>query len=305
MGRSATKAARKAFGASIQALARAILAEARAALTDRKRSDAVVIHDFRRAMKRWRALLRLLEPLLGPPARAARLAARDLAREVAEARDVQSALDAVQDLGDNLAEAKSARCLKPVAKRLKAHRLMLEKAHLDAARRRRFLQALDAAENFVRRWPAAKLGFMEVLDRLARAYRRARRKIPAHWSRAAAEDLHALRQRVVDLRYQMELVQPLWPRLVRAFMREAQSLREALGAHQDLAVLAALTGPDQPLAAWRPQLLPLIAKRQAEHVAAARAVAARLFAESPRAFRHRFAALWAAYAEIGEGREET
>lgn len=305
MGRSATKAARKAFGASIQALARAILAEARAALTDCKRSDAVVIHDFRRAMKRWRALLRLLEPLLGPSARAARLAARDLAREVAEARDVQSALDAVQDLGDNLAEAKSARCLKPVAERLKAHRLMLEKAHLDAARRRRFLQALDAAENFVRRWPAAKLGFMEVLDRLARAYRRARRKIPAHWLRAAAEDLHALRQRVVDLRYQMELLQPLWPRLVRAFMREAQSLREALGAHQDLVVLAALTGPDQPLAAWRPQLLPLIAKRQAEHVAAARAVAARLFAESPRAFRHRFAALWAAYTEIGEGREET
>ena len=41
------------------------------------------MHDFRRAMKRWRALLRLFEPFLGEEARRLRDEARDLARALA------------------------------------------------------------------------------------------------------------------------------------------------------------------------------------------------------------------------------
>ena len=54
-----------AVGEALRGVAHDILAEARAAIEDPARSEAEAVHDFRRAMKRWRALLRLLEPFLG------------------------------------------------------------------------------------------------------------------------------------------------------------------------------------------------------------------------------------------------
>src|SRR5437763_15303931 len=83
---------------ALRSIARAILADARAAIGAPQRLAAEAVHDFRRHMKRWRALLRLLGPMLGPDGRALRDEARDLARALGGARDAQSALDALGDL---------------------------------------------------------------------------------------------------------------------------------------------------------------------------------------------------------------
>jgi len=39
------------------------------------------VHDLRKALKRWRAILRLIAPMVGDEAESLRLEARDLARE--------------------------------------------------------------------------------------------------------------------------------------------------------------------------------------------------------------------------------
>src|SRR5262249_62165831 len=79
--------------------------------------DATAVHEFRKAMKRWRAILRLYEPLFGEEAIKLRLEARDLARELARTRDARAALDAVKDLGE---EALSARTRATLKNRLEA-----------------------------------------------------------------------------------------------------------------------------------------------------------------------------------------
>ena len=84
------------------------------------------------------------------------------------------------------------------------------------------------------------MSFADVAEGLREDYRRARHLIPDDWRAASAHDLHELRQRVVVHRYQMEIVEPLWPRLGRSWVREAQKLRNRLGTYQDLAVLCAL-----------------------------------------------------------------
>src|ERR1043166_893524 len=89
-----------AVGDALRAVARDILAEALAALDDPEKSDATAVHDYRKAMKRWRALLRLVIPFIGEEGERMRVEARDLARELAGARDAQSALDALDDLKD-------------------------------------------------------------------------------------------------------------------------------------------------------------------------------------------------------------
>ena len=67
---------------ALQHVALDILEDARTALNHRSKSDASVIHDYRKAQKRWRALLRLLGPFLGERGRQLRTEARDLAREL-------------------------------------------------------------------------------------------------------------------------------------------------------------------------------------------------------------------------------
>ena len=92
----------------------------------------------------------------------------------------------------------------------------------------------------------------------------------------------------------MPLAAPLWPRLDRLWIEEAQRIRDRLGAHQDLTVLAGLTGARQPLAPWRARIIPLIEARKSAHAQAAARLTGRLFAERPKAFRRRLEALWQA-----------
>jgi CHAD domain-containing protein len=274
---------------SLQAASGEILGEARRQIDDPGTDDATAVHEFRKAMKRWRALLRLFEPLLGEEASRLRFEARDLARELAGTRDARAALDALTDLGE---EPLSARTRATLKGRLEGIGTSAESATLTDDLRARLREAIDHAAAAARRWPLDQVGFSAVAAGLAASYGRARHAIPDDWANTAQEALHELRQRVVVHRYQMELAVPLWPKMGRTWVAEAQKLRDRLGHYQDLAVLREFTAPHQPLAPWRSRLVPLIAARQAEHATAAARVARRLFAEKPKAFRRRLMSLW-------------
>jgi CHAD domain-containing protein len=284
---------REAVGNTLRAIAHHILADALAAIEDRQRVEAVAVHDFRSTMKSWRAFLRLIEPFLEPDDRVWRTEARDLARLLSGARDAQATLDAVKDAERHAASHRlSSQSWETIRHRLELLRSSAETASLTPAMRKRISAALDRADARVERWPLDGVSFSDVAECLRESYQRARHAIPEDWRAANAHELHELRQRVVVHRYQMEIVEPLWPRLGRTWIREAQRLRNRLGSYQDLAVLARHTEPHQPLARWRSRLLSAVTQRQAQHVASARRVAARLFAERPNAFRKRLEAMW-------------
>jgi CHAD domain-containing protein len=242
-------------------------------------------------MKRWRALLRLLEPFLGEDGTRLRLQARDLARALGGARDAQSALDALMDLAHH-GRALSPRSLATLRDRIEDLRQTAETTILTGDMRLSVAAALDDAEAAVATWPLQGVTFTEIAERLARGYRSAQSAQPSVWSQADAEELHELRKRVVNHRYQFEIVQPLWPRFIKMWVGEAQRLRERLGKHQDLLVLGRLTGPHQPLAHWRSRLIPVIEQRKGAHVATAERIARRLFLEKPKAFQRRLEAIW-------------
>ena len=283
----------QAVGEALRAFARNILAEARSTIDDRTKSDAVAVHDIRRTLKRWRALLRLLGPVLGQGGRNLRDEARDLARALGGARDAQSSLDALTDLAGHGLDF-SPRSLATVRARIEAMRSAAETTTLDAAMRARLHTALDEAGTAVAVWPIDAVTFDDVAERLTGGYRLALRAVPDNWQAASGEALHELRKRVVTHRYQMDLVAPLWPRFSRMWTGECQRLRERLGQHQDLTLLAGLAAPHQPLARWRSRLAPAIAKRQAVHAAGAARVAARLFVEKPNALRRKLETMWQA-----------
>jgi CHAD domain-containing protein len=279
-----------AVGEALRGVAGDILTEGRAAIEDPAKPDAEAVHDFRRAMKRWRALLRLLEAFVGDETRTLRDEARDLAQALTGARNAQSALDALADLeGHGLAF--SARSLATLRGHIEEIRRAAETT-LNGDMRMRLGNALDRASTAVERWPLHLAVFDDVADELTRFYRDARRAIPPDWAAADAETLHELRKWVVIHRYQMDIVEPLWPRFIKMWTGEAQRLRDRLGKHQDLLMLESLTGPHQPIARWRSRLAPTIAERKTAHAAAAARLAARLFVEKPNALRRRLDTMW-------------
>jgi CHAD domain-containing protein len=280
-----------AIGPALRAIAANILAKARVVLTDPELTNQTAVHDFRRAMKQWRALMRLLEPFIAD-ADSWRREARDHARSLAHARDGAAALNAFDGLADKGIVALSPRSNATVRGRIEALRGNEEQAVLTPALRDTILAWLDAAAAAVEQWPLDPFDFSAIAAQLADSYRNARRRIPTDWALADAVDLHALRQRVVELRYQMELVEPLWPRFGRMWTEEAERLRERLGRCQDLEVLKRFTAPHQPLARWRSRLTPACAERSAALAQRAARIAHRLFAEKPKAFRRRLEALW-------------
>jgi CHAD domain-containing protein len=279
-----------AIGPAVRAIAIHILAKARSTVTDPELSSQDAVHDFRRAMKEWRALMRLLAPFIADAERW-RIEARDHARSLAHARDGQAALNAFDDLIKK-GVALSERTTATVRERVEALRGSEERAVLTPDLRDAILAWIDQAAAAVEEWPLDPFDFAAIAAQLTVGYRSARRRLPADWSLATPESLHTLRRRVVDHRYQMELIEPLWPRFARMWTEEAERLRDRLGKCQDLAVLERLTGPHQPLARWRSRLAPACAERSAYLSQRAARIARRLFAEKPKAFRHRLETLW-------------
>jgi CHAD domain-containing protein len=281
------------FGDGLAAAARSIIADGRRALTDPELTGPEAVHEVRKALKRWRALLRLLGKPLGDQADQMRSEARELMRGIAGARDAQSALDALSDLRKaDLPFSQTS--VETIRARLTERRDDAEAKAFSKTMRNRLSRYFDYATLSLERWPLKAIDFDIVTDGLTSTYRRARQLLPDAWPDAEAEHLHDLRRRVVEHRHQMDLVEPLWPRLGKVWAEEAQRLRNRLGSCQDLAVLTEFTAPHQPLAPWRSRLAPLIAARREAHLKTAQRLAGRLFAEKPKAFRQRIAALWSA-----------
>src|SRR5664279_4299668 len=250
------------FGDGLAAAARSIIADARRALTDPELSDAEAVHEVRKALKRWRALLRLLAHPLGEQADQMRAEARELMRALSGARDAQSALDALADLRKGELPF-SPTSMETISQRLTAIKDAAEQTGFTKDMRDRLSRYLDYATLSLERWPLTAINFDTVADGLTAAYRRGRQLLPENWAEADAEHLHDLRRRVVEHSHQMDLIEPLWPRLGKVWAEEAQRLRNRLGACQDLAVFTGLTAPHQPLAPWRSRLAPVIEARRA------------------------------------------
>ena len=182
---------------------------------------------------------------------------------------------------------------RPSASRIEAIRGTEEQAVLTPQLRNAIIAWLDSAAAAIEQWPLDPFDFRSIAARFAAGYREARRRIPSDWTQASAEELHHLRQRVVDHRYQMELVEPLWPRhrphVDRGSRAAARPARPLPGSGR-----SSSTSPDphQPLAHWRSRLTPACAERTNELSQRAARIALRLFAERPKAFRHRLETLW-------------
>jgi CHAD domain-containing protein len=274
--------------------------------------DEKAVHETRKALKRLRALVRLLRPELGEEAFARESAAlRGAGRRLAAARDAEvmvSTLDGVLKRAPRkLARRRRVRELRRAV--VAERELAAARAIGDAAWRAQVLDELWAIRHRVIGWRLEDTAGIETIEPgLQRIYRQGRNR----YRRAArgkgdrGRALHEWRKRVKDLRYAAEMLdrrepaaggsgarrkrggKPARTTPVGKLARRADELAEVLGEEHDLAVLAerigAGTGRQKLGRRSRKALQKPIARRRRKLRARALREGARLYRRRPKRF---------------------
>jgi hypothetical protein len=163
------------------------------------------------------------------------------------------------------------------------------------------LTAWDAAGDGPPANPLAARGVRDDFEAIApgirRVYRRGRRGMRRAYDEGTTEAFHEWRKRVKYLRYQMEALVPIWPKMIGAHASSLDGLGELLGDEHDLSVLFDIVRDNDAATAderERTLLLALIYRRRLEFHWMARPLGKSLYAEKPDQFVARLRAYYAA-----------
>ncbi len=269
----------------IRRLAREQLTEARAAAADRRHPLGARVHDVRTAMKKVRALNRLVRPALGRRARHADHRLRKIAHSVASLRDADVVLKAFDGV---VGPARAG--LTRVRSRLAAQRRAQAQDFERSGRARRLRDDLARERGKVGDWVRDSLHWSGLDEALTRGYRRARAAMDTAYRSHKRSDFHAWRRAVKTHRHQIAALAPIAPTRMKARVDRLDRLGDLLGDEHDLTVLeGAIDAELSRLSDNRPgkELLRRIAERRQGLRRRARPLGKLLFAARPSAFRER------------------
>jgi CHAD domain-containing protein len=259
--------------------------------------DERTIHETRKAIKRLRALLRLLRSEIGQPQfKSNNRALREINRRLAGARDAQVMLATLRALLER--EEKQFRSRKPVrgllARLQSAREDTLTQPTITGEGRDAIVGELLAVRALLAEIELQKRGFALLGDDLERIYRKGRRSMRTAKRTDDSEVMHEWRKHVKDLRYAAEMLTRESPgkdkdatRIGRV-ARQANRLGELLGQEHDLALLGECVEQHADLFVahkrTRKRLRKLIDSRRRRLRRRALALGERLYRRKPRAF---------------------
>ncbi|MGC4113204.1 MAG: CHAD domain-containing protein [Myxococcales bacterium] len=224
------------------------------AMVDAAADDPVdAVHEYRKALRRARAVVRLARPVLGGESfRALVHDLRDALRGTSPLRDAAVLLKTLAGLPDDPASRPARHAL---ARLLQAE----SEAGVAAAPQkelRRSLQILSPIPERLLACLPEKVRWRELRAGLERSYRRTRRARERAFRTREDTEVHAFRKSVKELRYQVELLQAAGGEKPGKARRKLAGLAEALGEVTDLTLLRRTAHLRlQELAGTRPEAL--------------------------------------------------
>ena len=207
-------------------------------------------------------------------------------RRLGRARD----LDVMPEALASLAGHVESRVIETLGQAIAGERGQARLAHreIDAAAQVARLRALARA---IEIWELVEFDLFDIARSLRGLYRAARRLGKQALASADAHELHELRAAIVDLGHCFAALEPAWPAHFTAFEHEFRRLREQLGKHNDLSILADFASSREEVSSVDGQALSrAIDRRQKRLTKRAERLFDRLFAEKPNAMFERIAA---------------
>jgi len=189
------------------------------------------VHEARKGFKKVRAILRLVQPPIGETTfQRENICFRDAGRPLTEVRDAKVLVQTLDDLLGHFAEHVRGRSFGEVRKELVVHQKAVQKRVLDeqnafatvTALVQQALQRFDDWTDVPNRWSAIGEGLEQV-------YRQGRQTFAEAETEPSVENLHEWRKQVKYLRYQLEILRPLWPELIEDLAGQADHLGDLSG----------------------------------------------------------------------------
>jgi len=251
------------------------------------------IHEARKALKRTRAVLRLLRDGIGDGTYAtANILCRDAGRDLSPLR-ISAVLDeTVITLVKQTPDQEKT--MQPLLRMLRrSHQARLQQATGRHNTLAEISERLQQVQELMTNLPDSD-DTTPLFRGLRRTYRRGHRELQMTLADPTAHHFHLWRKRVKYLRYQMQLLIFLWPPQMKLSQEQLVILSQGLGHQHDLVDLEVhlhqLTAPALKAAVSR--LQPTLQRRRRRFEQQALRLGRYVYAERPNAFRNRIRAYY-------------
>src|SRR6058998_3572550 len=257
---------------------------------DEVKTDDTPVHEMRKHLKKARAALRLVRKEIGRGLfREQNRCLRDVGRLTSDIRDAEVRLQTVRQL-----QEVTQRNGRGAYEKLEAM-LTLELENFMAAFTEWQTQAvplLEQAASAVDCWTLDQFSCKQLCCAVQASYRRGRRTLATATADPTTENFHQFRTRAKTLWYQLRILGPVNPVVLKSLSDDLRSLGDLLGRAHDLSFLGARLRSEHGKSKWQREghkLLAVIEVSQSDLQRGAAELAQHFFAERPRDFGCRIA----------------
>src|SRR5579864_1218997 len=271
--------------------------EAAAEVVRHARMSDEQIHEARKNLKKSRAALRLLRHALSAAEyRGLNAQLRDAARPLGLARDARVLRESLEMLADRYGEPAKRSIPQKLRRMLRSQQSEVRRQLMSSREGLRATRALlHKSHTRLKTLKPARGGWAALVPGFQETYGQGRKALKAARASGSAADLHEWRKQIKYLRYQLKMLEPLWPPLIDQWAEHAHQLSNHLGEDHDLFVLRQEIGAQEGLfsaAGDGGALCALIERCRRQLQSRAFALGERLFLEKPAQFAARFGRYW-------------
>jgi len=194
-----------------------------------------VIHEVRKSFKQIRGMLRVVRDGISYY-KNENVFFRDQGREISDIRDISSMLEAVELLYEQNEDFIYKNSFSNLKNSLEQDRADKVGKHAYEQKLKKVGEQLESKCSAIPAWET-NVALEHIEKGIKRVYKRGRQAGEKARVTQAPADLHEWRKKVKYLRYQLSLIQPVWPKFIDAFEDELHQLSDYLGTDRDLFML--------------------------------------------------------------------
>jgi CHAD domain-containing protein len=257
------------------------------------------IHDARRRVKKIRAIIRLVRPVLDKTYRLVDNDLRTVSALLAPVADGRGVIETLDEIAHRYGKA-----LPPGTIAAAREGLVRRQARTDReASRRGVLEAaagtLRSERKRIKHWRIGADDFRAIAPGLEESYRRARQMMIVAWSKPKPSHFHSWRRYVKDHWFHVRLLEGRCGNHLVAYERRIEALDGVLGEYHNVVLLRDILVTDGNLSREdTARCLRVVARYQRVLRRHAELLGVRIYTERPRRFVRRVKRLWQADAPI-------
>ncbi|PYJ39262.1 MAG: hypothetical protein DME84_02380 [Verrucomicrobia bacterium] len=276
---------RETLGDNLRRICRQQIEEAIAIAKGEKKANDTPVHETRKHLKKTRAALRVVRKEIGRGLfKQQDHCLRDVGRLTSDIRDAEVRLQTVRELQEvTQRHRRSAYGKLEVMLAMDLENFMAAFAEWQT----QAVPMLEHAGSGIDHWTLDQFGCKQLRGAVQASYKQARKALAKATANPTTENFHAFRTKAKTLWYQLRILRPINPVVLKTLSDDLHSLGDLLGRAHDLSFLGERLRSEHGKSQWQREghkLLAVIEVSQSDLQRGAAELAEHFFAECPRDF---------------------